>query len=109
VPRIQIKLNTIKSIFKENHTHDGNRFNPIIGNQPLMKSITINVDINKILAYSAKKNKTNPTAEYSTLYPETNSDSASGKSKGILLVSANAEIKNRINDGKKGIKYITVF
>ena len=46
------------------------------------------------MEYSAKKNKTNVVAAYSTLYPETNSDSASGKSNGIRLVSAKAEIKN---------------
>lgn len=55
-----------------------------------------------IFAYSAKKNKTKPIAEYSTLNPETNSDSASGKSKGTRLVSANAEIKKSKNEGKKG-------
>lgn len=41
-------------------------------------------------------------AEYSTLKPETNSDSASGKSKGTLLVSAKADTKNNKNEGKKG-------
>jgi len=56
-----------------------------------------------MLLYSAKKKKVNPIEEYSTLYPETNSDSASGKSKGILLVSANPDKKKRINDGNKGI------
>jgi len=35
-----------------------------------------------MLEYSAKKNKTNVVAAYSTLYPETSSDSASGKSNG---------------------------
>ncbi len=39
------------------------------------------------------KKKANPNPEYSTLYPETNSASASGKSNGGLFVSANAEIK----------------
>lgn len=53
------------------------------------------------MEYSAKKNKTKITEEYSVLNPETNSDSASGKSKGVLLVSANIEIKNKTNKGKK--------
>jgi hypothetical protein len=48
--------------------------------------------INKILAYSAKKIKAKPPAPYSTLNPETNSDSPSAKSKGVRLVSANLEI-----------------
>jgi hypothetical protein len=41
--------------------------------------------------YSAKKNIANVIAEYSTLYPDTNSDSPSGKSKGTLAVSAKAD------------------
>ena len=48
--------------------------------------------ISSIFAYSPKKNKANVIAEYSTLYPETSSASASGKSKGCLLVSANIEM-----------------
>jgi len=34
-------------------------------------------------------------AEYSTLYPETSSASASGKSKGCLFVSAKQDIKKK--------------
>lgn len=60
------------------------------------------VDIKIILVYSAIKNRAKPAAEYSTLYPETNSASASGKSKGGLFVSASAVTKNNINRGKKG-------
>jgi len=55
-----------------------------------------------MLAYSPKKNKAKVIEEYSVLKPETNSDSASGKSKGDLFVSANAEIKNNIKAGNKG-------
>jgi hypothetical protein len=40
--------------------------------------------INKILAYSAKKIKAEPPAPYLILKPETNSDSPSAKSKGVL-------------------------
>jgi len=36
--------------------------------------------------YSARKNNANPILAYSTLKPETSSDSASGKSKGALFV-----------------------
>lgn len=50
--------------------------------------------INRILLYSAKKNKTNPLAEYSVLKPDTSSDSPSAKSKGVRLVSAKAEINH---------------
>jgi len=48
----------------------------------------------RILAYSAIKIKANPTPPYSTLNPETSSDSPSAKSKGVRFVSAKEEIKN---------------
>lgn len=47
--------------------------------------------MNKILAYSAIKIRANPPLLYSTLNPETNSDSPSAKSKGVRLVSASEE------------------
>jgi len=61
-------------------------------------------DMIRILEYSAKKNKTNVVAAYSTLYPETNSLSASGRSNGTLFVSAKAAIKNKIKLGHNGKK-----
>jgi hypothetical protein len=73
------------------------------GSHPPKNKIVNTLHIKIILAYSAKKKKANTSEEYSTLYPETNSDSASGKSKGILLVSANKLIKKRIADGNIGI------
>ena len=45
-------------------------------------------DIKRIDRYSAKKRTTKPGPEYSTLYPDTSSDSPSAKSKGERLVSA---------------------
>jgi len=72
-------------------------------NQPPKKNTVLKTDIIKILEYSAKKNKTNVVAAYSTLYPETNSDSASGKSNGTLLVSAKVAIKNKTKQETKGI------
>jgi len=53
--------------------------------------------------YSARKKRAKPILAYSTLKPETNSDSASGKSNGARLVSARIETKNIKNKGKKGI------
>jgi hypothetical protein len=47
--------------------------------------------IKRIEEYSAKKIKANPPLEYSTLKPDTNSDSPSAKSKGVRLVSAKLE------------------
>ncbi len=78
--------------------------NGIIGNQPPKNRITIKAHIKIILAYSARKNSAKTKDEYSILNPLTNSDSASGKSKGNLLVSANILIKNNIAQGHKGTK-----
>lgn len=57
--------------------------------------------INKILEYSAKKIKANPPLLYSTLNPETNSDSPSAKSKGVRLVSAKEEKNQTEATGKQ--------
>jgi len=72
-------------------------------NHPPKNNNTNNIDINIICAYSAKKKFANAIPEYSTLNPETNSDSPSVKSNGALLVSANAETKNIIAAGNNGI------
>ena len=56
--------------------------------------------INKILEYSAKKIKANPPLLYSTLNPETNSDSPSAKSKGVRFVSAKEVQNQTIPKGK---------
>lgn len=76
----------------------------IKGNQPPKNKITVNVLIKIIFEYSAKKNKAKLIEEYSTLQPDTNSASASGKSKGCLFVSAKAQIKKIINIGNSGIQ-----
>jgi hypothetical protein len=73
-------------------------------NQPPIKIKTVKILIAIIEPYSAKKNSAKPILEYSTLKPETSSDSASGKSKGARFVSAKIETKNIKNKGKKGIK-----
>jgi hypothetical protein len=75
---------------------DGNKY------QPPKNRITVNTLIIIIEQYSAKKNKANPILEYSTLKPDTSSDSASGKSKGALFVSANMLTINIKNNGKNG-------
>jgi hypothetical protein len=49
-----------------------------------------------MLPYSERKKRANAIEEYSTLYPATNSASASGKSKGDLFVSARDVIINNI-------------
>lgn len=52
--------------------------------------------------YSAMKNSANGPAAYSTLKPETNSDSPSVKSNGARLVSARVEIYHIIAIGQVG-------
>lgn len=61
--------------------------------------VVINIKI-IILIYSAKKIKANQPPMYSTLKPETNSDSPSAKSKGLRLVSAKHVINQNINNNK---------
>jgi hypothetical protein len=56
--------------FSENHTGPGSRLKGMmlkIGNQPPKKRIVVIPLIINMLAYSPKKNKANPIAEYSTL------------------------------------------
>jgi hypothetical protein len=66
-------------------------------------------DIIIMLPYSAKKNIAKMMDEYSTLYPATSSASASGRSKGVRLVSAIIEIKKTIEIGSKGKTNHTVI
>jgi hypothetical protein len=65
--------------------------------------ITVKALIRIIEQYSAKKNKANPIDAYSTLNPDTSSDSASGKSKGARFVSAKILTRNIKKRGRKGI------
>jgi hypothetical protein len=60
------------------------------------------MQIRIILAYSPKKKKTNIPAACSVINPLTNSDSASAKSKGALLVSAIEAMKKIKNKGNNG-------
>lgn len=59
--------------------------------------------IRRILVYSAMKNRANGPAAYSTLNPETNSDSPSVKSNGLRFVSARVEINHIMAMGHAGI------
>jgi hypothetical protein len=68
-----------------------------IGNHPPKNKITIITAFKIIFEYSPKKNKAKIKPEYSILYPATISASASGKSKGVRLVSAKLAIKNKTN------------
>ena len=78
------------------------------GSHPPKKRITVIELIKIILAYSPKKKRTNDAEEYSVKKPATRVDSSSGRSKGSLLVSANADIKKITNIGNNGIANQTV-
>jgi len=98
----QMKKNSINAVLNPN-TKGSKKNNMGTVNHPPTNIITVNALISIIDPYSAKKNKAKPILAYSTLKPETSSDSASGKSKGARFVSANIDIKNIKNKGKKGI------
>lgn len=55
------------------------------------------------MAYSARKNNANGPPAYSTLKPDTSSDSPSVRSKGARLVSARVEINHIMVRGHDGI------
>lgn len=55
-----------------------------------------------MFAYSAMKNRANGPAAYSTLKPDTNSDSPSVRSNGARFVSASVEINHIIASGHAG-------
>lgn len=59
--------------------------------------------ISIILAYSARKNKAKGPPAYSTLKPETNSDSPSVRSKGERFVSAKVDTYHIVARGQAGI------
>ena len=77
--------------------------------QPPRKNSALSDDLRIILLYSARKNCANPIAEYSTLYPETSSASASGRSKGCRFVSAREVTKKISLTGKRGAHSHTVL
>lgn len=60
------------------------------------------VFINRMLAYSARKKRAKGPAAYSTLKPETSSDSPSVRSKGARLVSARVEMNHIEAMGQAG-------
>lgn len=65
-----------------------------------------------MFAYSARKNRANGPAAYSTLNPETSSDSPSARSNGARLVSANVEMNHIMakgHDGKINQRYSWVI
>ena len=76
-------------------------------NELMNKTLVISLII-KMLAYSAIKIKAKDPALYSTLNPDTNSDSPSAKSNGVRLVSAKF-VTNHIKNKGLIIKIIHEF
>lgn len=72
-----------------------NRLEKNLNSTALVNKDTLKHENKIIIAYSLKKIKTKPVAAYSTLKPETNSDSPSEKSKGVRLVSAKSRISHK--------------
>lgn len=71
----------------------------------MLKKITlVNKLITRILAYSAMKIRANSPLLYSTLKPDTNSDSPSAKSNGVRLVSAKFVINHSTTKGINNIE-----
>lgn len=68
----------------------------------LRNRMVVSVFISMMLAYSARKNRANGPAAYSTLNPETSSDSPSVRSNGARLVSARVEMNHIIARGHEG-------
>ncbi len=68
-----------------------------------MNTIVERAFIRMMFMYSAMKNSANGPAAYSTLNPETSSDSPSVKSNGARLVSARVEIYHIMASGHVGI------
>ena len=66
------------------------------------KSVADRVFISRMLAYSARKKRAKGPPAYSTLNPETSSDSPSVKSNGARLVSARVEIYHIAARGQAG-------
>src|SRR3989304_1670559 len=84
--------NTTTQTMGGNLARKGNRFITNCGNvQPPRKHTAHMEDMMSIPVYSPRKKSANLNPLYSVKYPATSSLSASGRSKGSRLVSANAE------------------
>lgn len=67
----------------------------------LKNRMAVSVFISMMFAYSARKNRAKGPAAYSTLNPETSSDSPSVRSKGARLVSASVETYHIMASGQQ--------
>jgi len=97
-----MKKNNINEVLKPK-TNGSSMKRKGINNQPPRNIITVKTLINMMEPYSVKKKRAKPILAYSTLKPDTNSDSASGRSNGARLVSAKMETNHIKNSGKRGM------
>lgn len=67
----------------------------------LKNMMAVSVFMSIMLAYSARKNRAKGPAAYSTLNPETSSDSPSVRSNGARFVSASVETYHIIARGQQ--------
>src|SRR3954467_11523453 len=98
-------MKNMKKHLSMNQITPGTQVNGATGNggsQPPRNRIVAMAHMVAIAMYSPRKNSRNGVEEYSTANPATNSDSASTKSNGARLVSANAETKKMMNIGNSG-------
>src|SRR5262247_540169 len=75
------------------------------GSQPPRNRMVAIAHIVVMATYSPSMNRRYGVEPYSTMKPATSSDSASTRSNGGRLVSANAEMKNTANIGNSGSQY----
>src|SRR5436309_7085153 len=75
------------------------------GSHPPRNRIVVIAHMVAIATYSPSMNIMYGVEPYSTMKPATSSDSASTRSNGGRLVSANAEMKNTMNIGNSGSQY----
>ena len=67
----------------------------------LKNRMAVSVFISMMLAYSARKNRAKGPAAYSTLNPDTSSDSPSVRSKGARFVSASVDTYHIMAKGQQ--------
>src|ERR1019366_8223948 len=93
VQRNHRKRKTMTEVFPRNQTQDGKRPPALYPSPPPKKSAAAMAEERKTYAYSARKKSANFRPENSVWKPATSSDSASGISKGVRLVSATEAIR----------------
>src|SRR6185503_17627323 len=101
-------MKNTKKAFSRNQTTPGTQVNGATwngGSQPPMNRMVVIAHMVAIATYSPSMNIMYGVEPYSTMNPATSSDSASTRSKGGLLVSASAEMKNTTNIGNSGSQY----